>query len=154
MYNIPLPFFFSHPVCSQWWVQPLTSRTASSFAPWGYRSTCHLSFCWNNLWQCWWENTCESSVYFSWYMCISLHCVSFLSHEGYYQSLNTAIINLCLQIDKNEVYLRRVIGAKKDQYFLNRKAVTKLDVMNLLESAGFSRSNPYYIVKQVCLCVL
>lgn len=54
------------------------------------------------------------------------------------------------QIDKNEVCLRRVIGAKKDQYFLNRKAVTKLDVMNLLESAGFSRSNPYYIVKQVC----
>ena len=24
----------------------------------------------------------------------------------------------------------------------------KSDVMNLLESAGFSRSNPYYIVKQ------
>lgn len=52
------------------------------------------------------------------------------------------------QIDKNDVCLRRVIGAKKDTYFLNRKAVTKLDVMNLLESAGFSRSNPYYIVKQ------
>lgn len=28
--------------------------------------------------------------------------------------------------------------------FINRKN----DVMNLLESAGFSRSNPYYIVKQ------
>ena len=26
--------------------------------------------------------------------------------------------------------------------------MTKSDVMNLLESAGFSRSNPYYIVKQ------
>lgn len=25
---------------------------------------------------------------------------------------------------------------------------SKNDVMNLLESAGFSRSNPYYIVKQ------
>lgn len=25
---------------------------------------------------------------------------------------------------------------------------SKTDVMNLLESAGFSRSNPYYIVKQ------
>ena len=25
---------------------------------------------------------------------------------------------------------------------------SKVDVMNLLESAGFSRSNPYYIVKQ------
>ena len=25
---------------------------------------------------------------------------------------------------------------------------SKSDVMNLLESAGFSRSNPYYVVKQ------
>uniref|UniRef100_A0A3B3WQR3 Structural maintenance of chromosomes protein n=1 Tax=Poecilia mexicana TaxID=48701 RepID=A0A3B3WQR3_9TELE len=55
---------------------------------------------------------------------------------------------LSLQIDKEEVSLRRVIGAKKDQYFLDKKMVTKNDVMNLLESAGFSRSNPYYIVKQ------
>jgi len=53
-----------------------------------------------------------------------------------------------LQIDKEEVFLRRVIGAKKDQYFLNKKVVPRSDVMNLLESAGFSRSNPYYIVKQ------
>ncbi len=36
----------------------------------------------------------------------------------------------------------------QDEYFLNRKHVTKADVMNLLESAGFSRSNPYYIVQQ------
>ena len=41
-----------------------------------------------------------------------------------------------------------MIGSKKDQYFLDKKNVTKNDVMNLLESAGFSRSNPYYIVKQ------
>ncbi|XP_071572251.1 structural maintenance of chromosomes protein 3 [Temnothorax nylanderi] len=53
-----------------------------------------------------------------------------------------------LPIDKDAVYLRRVIGSKKDQYFLNKKIVTRNDVMNLLESAGFSRSNPYYIVKQ------
>lgn len=46
------------------------------------------------------------------------------------------------------MFLRRVIGAKKDQYFLNKKVVPRSDVMNLLESAGFSRSNPYYIVKQ------
>ncbi|VDI42492.1 structural maintenance of chromosome 3 (chondroitin sulfate proteoglycan 6), partial [Mytilus galloprovincialis] len=51
-------------------------------------------------------------------------------------------------IEKDEVVLRRVIGSKKDQYFLDKKMVTKGDVMNLLESAGFSRSNPYYIVKQ------
>ena len=49
---------------------------------------------------------------------------------------------------KPEVILRRTIGLKKDEYSLDRKNATKADVMNLLESAGFSRSNPYYIVPQ------
>lgn len=49
---------------------------------------------------------------------------------------------------KNEVVIRRTIGMKKDEYSLDRKNATKTDVMNLLESAGFSRSNPYYIVPQ------
>ncbi|XP_027211226.2 structural maintenance of chromosomes protein 3 isoform X3 [Penaeus vannamei] len=78
-----------------------------------------------------------------------------LLHEGTGPRVISAFVEIIfdnqdgrIPIDKNEVCLRRVIGAKKDQYFLNRKAVTKLDVMNLLESAGFSRSNPYYIVKQ------
>jgi structural maintenance of chromosome 3 (chondroitin sulfate proteoglycan 6) len=44
--------------------------------------------------------------------------------------------------------LRRTIGLKKDEYSLDRKTVTKADVMNLLQAAGFSRSNPYYIVPQ------
>jgi len=33
-------------------------------------------------------------------------------------------------------------GLKKDEYTLDHKNATKTDVMNLLESAGFSRSNP------------
>lgn len=49
---------------------------------------------------------------------------------------------------KPELILRRTIGLKKDEYSLDRKNATKADVMNLLESAGFSRSNPYYIVPQ------
>ncbi|KAK4995908.1 Structural maintenance of chromosomes protein 3 [Elasticomyces elasticus] len=49
---------------------------------------------------------------------------------------------------KDELILRRTIGQKKDEYSLDRKNATKSDVMNLLESAGFSRSNPYYIVPQ------
>lgn len=49
---------------------------------------------------------------------------------------------------KDELILRRTIGLKKDEYTLDRKNATKSDVMNLLESAGFSRSNPYYIVPQ------
>jgi structural maintenance of chromosome 3 (chondroitin sulfate proteoglycan 6) len=47
-----------------------------------------------------------------------------------------------------EVILRRTIGAKKDDYLLDKKSANKADVMNLLESAGFSKSNPYYIVPQ------
>lgn len=49
---------------------------------------------------------------------------------------------------KNELYLRRTIGLKKDEYSLDKKSATKTDVLNLLETAGFSRSNPYYIVPQ------
>lgn len=37
---------------------------------------------------------------------------------------------------------------KKDEFFLNRKRIQKNEVISLLESAGFSKSNPYYIVQQ------
>ncbi|XP_070540446.1 structural maintenance of chromosomes protein 3-like [Ptychodera flava] len=78
-----------------------------------------------------------------------------LLHEGTGPRVISAFVEIVfdnsdnrLPIDKEEVTLRRVIGSKKDQYFLDKKMVTKTDIMNLLESAGFSRSNPYYIVKQ------
>ncbi|KAF9066420.1 structural maintenance of chromosome protein 3 [Rhodocollybia butyracea] len=48
----------------------------------------------------------------------------------------------------NTVILRRTVGVKKDEYSLDKKSTSKADVMNLLESAGFSKSNPYYIVPQ------
>lgn len=51
-------------------------------------------------------------------------------------------------IQKDEVVIRRTIGLKKDDYALDGRSVTRSDVMNLLESAGFSRLNPYYIVPQ------
>ncbi|KAK7571814.1 hypothetical protein V9T40_014286 [Parthenolecanium corni] len=78
-----------------------------------------------------------------------------LLHEGTGPRVASAYVEIIfdnrdnrLPIDKDEVVLRRLIGAKKDQYFLNKRSVTRSDVTNLLESAGFSRSNPYYIVKQ------
>ncbi|XP_060076543.1 structural maintenance of chromosomes protein 3-like [Ylistrum balloti] len=78
-----------------------------------------------------------------------------LLHEGTGPRVISAFVEIIfdnsdnrIPIEKDEVVLRRVIGSKKDQYFLDKKMVTKGDVMNLLESAGFSRSNPYYIVKQ------
>ncbi|TIA89788.1 hypothetical protein E3P99_01877 [Wallemia hederae] len=49
---------------------------------------------------------------------------------------------------KSQVVLRRTIGLKKDEYSIDRKAASIGDVVNLLESAGLSRSNPYYIVPQ------
>lgn len=81
----------------------------------------------------------------------SLHTVKKNKMEQMYKlnKCNCSFLNTTLlQIEKDEVYLRRVIGAKKDQYFLNKKVVPRSEVMNLLESAGFSNSNPYYIVKQ------
>lgn len=51
-------------------------------------------------------------------------------------------------IQRDEVIIRRTIGLKKDDYALDGRSVTRSDVMNLLESAGFSRLNPYYIVPQ------
>jgi len=78
-----------------------------------------------------------------------------LLHEGTGPRVVSAYVEIIfdnsdnrIPIDKDEITLRRVIGSKKDQYFLDKKNVTKSDVMNLLESAGFSKSNPYYIVKQ------
>ncbi|KAI1292304.1 Structural maintenance of chromosomes protein 3 [Halotydeus destructor] len=78
-----------------------------------------------------------------------------LLHEGPGQRTMIAYVEIVfdnsdnrLPIDETFVTLRRQIGLKKDQYYLNKKIVTRSDVMNVLESAGFSRSNPYYIVKQ------
>lgn len=48
----------------------------------------------------------------------------------------------------DEVVLRRTIGLKKDEFFLQRSRTTKQEVQSLLEGAGFSKSNPYYIVQQ------
>jgi structural maintenance of chromosome 3 (chondroitin sulfate proteoglycan 6) len=46
------------------------------------------------------------------------------------------------------VTLRRQIGMDKDVFFVNTKHTSKNDVHAMLESAGFSRSNPYYILEQ------
>ena len=50
--------------------------------------------------------------------------------------------------ETDEVVLRRTVGHKKDEFFLNKKRIQKSEVISLLETAGFSRSNPYYIVQQ------
>ncbi|KAI1957518.1 Structural maintenance of chromosomes protein 3 [Ophidiomyces ophidiicola] len=78
-----------------------------------------------------------------------------LLHEGSGSAVMSAYVEIIFDnsddrfpTGKSELILRRTIGLKKDEYTLDRKNATKADVMNLLESAGFSRSNPYYIVPQ------
>eukprot|EP00850_Spirogloea_muscicola_P014975 SM000111S18798 [mRNA] locus=s111:204108:212996:+ [translate_table: standard] len=78
-----------------------------------------------------------------------------LLHEGAGHQVLSAFVEIVFEnsdnripVDREEVCLRRTIGAKKDEYFLDKKHIMKQEVMNLLESAGFSRSNPYYVVQQ------
>ncbi|OQV23478.1 Structural maintenance of chromosomes protein 3 [Hypsibius exemplaris] len=78
-----------------------------------------------------------------------------LLHEGTGSRVHTAFVEIefdnsdsRIPVDSEEVILRRTVSAKQDQYQLNGKSSTKQDVANLLETAGFSKSNPYYIVKQ------
>jgi structural maintenance of chromosome 3 (chondroitin sulfate proteoglycan 6) len=49
---------------------------------------------------------------------------------------------------KESTTIRRTVGLKKDEYSVDGRTANKTDVMNLLQSAGFSKSNPYYIVPQ------
>mmetsp|Transcript_99289 Transcript_99289/g.269848 ORF Transcript_99289/g.269848 Transcript_99289/m.269848 type:complete len:1195 (+) Transcript_99289:83-3667(+) len=78
-----------------------------------------------------------------------------LLHEGTGPAVLTAFVEIAfdntsrrMPIDKDEVRVRRTIGAKKDDYSLDGKNATKAEVFNLLESCGFTKSNPYYIVQQ------
>jgi len=78
-----------------------------------------------------------------------------LLHEGSGPAVLTAFVEIVfensdrkLPIDKDEVRIRRTIAAKKDDYSLDGKNVTRNEIFKLLESCGFAKSNPYYIVQQ------
>eukprot|EP01035_Chromulina_nebulosa_P017480 gene17480-23032_t len=87
-----------------------------------------------------------------------------LLHEGAGSSVMAAYAEIIFDnsdgrfpVESDEVVLRRTVGHKKDEFFLNRKRIQKSEVISLLESAGFSKSNPYYIVQQgkvANLCVM
>ena len=78
-----------------------------------------------------------------------------LLYEGAGRDILSASVELLFDnsdsrfpIDSSLVSLKRTIGMKKDEYFLDHKHMSRPDVMNLLEAAGLSRSNPYYVVQQ------
>jgi structural maintenance of chromosome 3 (chondroitin sulfate proteoglycan 6) len=98
-------------------------------------------------------------------MSIALSCTNCLQfqeerqallHEGSGSTAVSAFVEIVFDNSDNrfslensdEVVLRRTIGHKKDEFFLQRKRATKNEIMSLLEGAGFSKSNPYYIVQQ------
>jgi structural maintenance of chromosome 3 (chondroitin sulfate proteoglycan 6) len=49
---------------------------------------------------------------------------------------------------KDETTIRRTVSLNRDEFQLDGKVVPKSDIDNLLQAAGFSKSNPYYIVPQ------
>ncbi|KAK5962712.1 cohesin subunit SMC3 PWA37_005153 [Arxiozyma heterogenica] len=53
-----------------------------------------------------------------------------------------------IQRPNDEVFIRRTVGLKKDDYQINDRNVTKNDIVRILETAGFSMSSPYNIVPQ------
>mmetsp|Transcript_47196 Transcript_47196/g.137270 ORF Transcript_47196/g.137270 Transcript_47196/m.137270 type:complete len:1208 (-) Transcript_47196:81-3704(-) len=78
-----------------------------------------------------------------------------LLHEGAGQAVLTAYVEVILDnsdkripIDGDQVAIRRLIGVKKDDWLLDGRHSTKAEIFGLLESAGFAKSSPYYIVQQ------
>ncbi|XP_076939698.1 structural maintenance of chromosomes protein 3-like [Bidens hawaiensis] len=76
-------------------------------------------------------------------------------HEGAGQTVLPAFVEIVfdntdnrIPVDNKEVRLRRTIDTKKDEYYWDGKHITKTEAKNLLESAWFSLSNPYYVVQQ------
>ena len=54
----------------------------------------------------------------------------------------------CEQSDKDEITIRRTITLQSDLYSMDGQKKTRQEIANILETAGFSKSNPYYIVEQ------
>ncbi|CAB9512619.1 of chromosomes protein 3 [Seminavis robusta] len=79
-----------------------------------------------------------------------------LLHEGAGSAAVNAFVEVVfdnsdhrfIQEPSDEVVLRRTIGPKKDEFFLQRKRATKQEISSLLEGAGFSKSNPYFMIQQ------
>ncbi|KCV72630.1 hypothetical protein H696_00215 [Fonticula alba] len=53
-----------------------------------------------------------------------------------------------LPTPKPELSLRRTINQLKEEYFLDDKPKRREEILSLLESVGFSQTNPFYIVPQ------
>ncbi|KAK0623170.1 RecF/RecN/SMC [Immersiella caudata] len=78
-----------------------------------------------------------------------------LLHEGSGSAVTSAYVEIVFDnSDKrfsepgDVVTIRRTIGQKKDEYSVDKKVQTRSDVLKILETAGFAKENPFYIVPQ------
>ena len=78
-----------------------------------------------------------------------------LLHEGSGSAVMSAYVEIIFDnSDKrfsepgDEVVIRRTIGLKKDEYSVDKKVQSRADVLKILETAGFAKENPFYIVPQ------
>ncbi|KAH0478089.1 MAG: uncharacterized protein KVP18_004146 [Porospora cf. gigantea A] len=77
-------------------------------------------------------------------------------HEGASSAVLSASVELVLDntdrtlvaFQRDEVRLSRRITCNKDEYVLDSKSVSSTEFLAVLESCGFSKSNPYYVVRQ------
>ncbi|EFX00559.1 chromosome segregation protein [Grosmannia clavigera kw1407] len=78
-----------------------------------------------------------------------------LLHEGSGSAVLSAYVEIIFdnsdnrfQTNSKEVSLRRTISLRKDEYAVDKKVSTRSEVMSMLDTAGFSLKNSYYIVPQ------
>ncbi|OAA58385.1 chromosome segregation protein [Niveomyces insectorum RCEF 264] len=78
-----------------------------------------------------------------------------LLHEGSGSAVLSAYVEIIFdnsdnrfQTNNKEVSLRRTISLRKDEYAVDKKVSTRSEVMSMLDTAGFSLKNSYYIVPQ------
>ncbi|GMH33553.1 hypothetical protein BSKO_01387 [Bryopsis sp. KO-2023] len=78
-----------------------------------------------------------------------------LLHEGAGHAVLSASVEVILDnsdrrfpIDQDELRLKRSVGKQKDEFFMEGKHTTRAEFINILETAGISRFNPYYVVQQ------
>lgn len=78
-----------------------------------------------------------------------------LLHEGSGSAVMSAYVEIIFDNKDrrfsepgDEVVIRRTIGLKKDEYSVDRKVQSRADVLKILETAGFAKENPFYIVPQ------
>eukprot|EP00917_Polyrhabdina_sp_WS-2016_P017523 GHVP01037806.1.p1 GENE.GHVP01037806.1~~GHVP01037806.1.p1 ORF type:complete len:1315 (-),score=341.06 GHVP01037806.1:725-4669(-) len=77
-------------------------------------------------------------------------------HEGSSTAVLSAFVEVVFDnkdrrlsmYDQDQVAFRRTFSVKKDIFTIDGKTVTRQEVVNAIESAGLSKSNPYNVVKQ------